>query len=203
MDSSLGMIGLALGLFVTTNVDDLFLLIGYFANPKFRTRQIVVGQFLGIGVLFGASVLASMIGLIVAPAYIGLLGLLPIAIGVKQAWSLRKPSEESAHDNPASAASLGNVLVVTTVTIANGADNLSIYVPLFAVRPAKEILVIGIAFAAMTLTWIIAARWLARHPLLGAPLQRHAHRVLPFVLIALGVFVLHDAGTLNLLGDRL
>jgi cadmium resistance protein CadD (predicted permease) len=202
MDSSAGIVALAIGLFVTTNVDDLFLLIGYFANPKFRTAQIVSGQFIGIGLLFGASVLASLIGLVVGPAWLGLLGLLPIAIGIKQAWALRKPGDEPEEEKPARTAPLGIVAAVTMVTVANGADNLSIYVPLFALRPTRDLVAIGMVFAAMTLAWILIARWLARHPVLGAPLRRQAHRVLPFVLIGLGILVLSEAGTVDLLRNH-
>ncbi len=33
---------------VSTNVDDIFVLIGFFADPKFRARDIVIGQYAGI-----------------------------------------------------------------------------------------------------------------------------------------------------------
>ena len=49
---------------------------GFFADPAFRPRQIVLGQYLGIAAL----VAASLAALLVPRAYVGLTGLLPLAI---------------------------------------------------------------------------------------------------------------------------
>jgi len=47
----------------------------------------------------------------------------------------------------------------------------------------------------MTLVWLVLARWLVYHRMLGAPIRRYGGRVVPFVLIALGFFILYDSGT--------
>ena len=93
----------------------------------------------------------------------------------------------------------GNALAVAAVTIANGGDNISIYTPLFATRPALDIAVIGLVFAVMTAVWLGVAHWLTSHRTIGAPIRRYGQRVVPFVLIALGVLILHEAGTVELL----
>jgi cadmium resistance protein CadD (predicted permease) len=202
MEHLVGLIGLAVALFVSTDIDDVFVLLGFFADPKFRMRQIVVGQCLGIIGLYGASVVASLIALVIAPAFIGLLGLAPIAIGLKKAWDLRKGADTSAAepaDHEKASAGHGNVVAVAAVTLANGGDNISIYTPLFAARSAYDVAVIGVVFALMTLVWLWAAHWLTHHRTLGAPIRRYGHRVVPFVLIALGILILHEAGTFELL----
>lgn len=33
--------------FLATNLDDMFLLAAFFAHPKFQTREVVLGQYLG------------------------------------------------------------------------------------------------------------------------------------------------------------
>ncbi len=75
MENLLERIGLAITLFASTDIDDLFVLVGFFADPRFKVRQIFIGQYLGIAGLYGASVVASMISLVIPPGYIGLLGL--------------------------------------------------------------------------------------------------------------------------------
>jgi cadmium resistance protein CadD (predicted permease) len=92
MEHLVGLTGLAVALFVSTNIDDVFVLLGFFVDPKFKMRQIVVGQYLGIIGLYGASVVASLISLVIAPAFIGLLGLAPIAIGLKKSVGLTQRS---------------------------------------------------------------------------------------------------------------
>lgn len=59
--------------------------------------------------------------------------------------------------------------------------------------------VIGIIFAVMTMLWLTIALWLTNHPTIGAPIRRYGHRVVPFVLLALGVLILHDTGLLELI----
>jgi cadmium resistance protein CadD (predicted permease) len=202
MEHLVGLIGLAVALFASTNIDDVFVLLGFFADPKFKVRQIVVGQYLGIAGLYGASVVAALISLVIPPAYIGLLGLAPITIGVRKAWALRKgadANEKDLADHAQASAGHGNVVAVAAVILANGGDNISIYTPLFATRSGYDIAVIGVIFAIMTLLWLGAAHWLTHHRTIGAPIRRYGHRVVPFVLIALGVLILYEAGTFELL----
>jgi cadmium resistance protein CadD (predicted permease) len=198
MEHPFGLLGLAAVLFASTNLDDVFVLLAFFADPRFRTRQVVVGQCLGLIALYGASVIASLLSLVVAPAYIGLLGLAPIAMGVKQLWDL-STRQGGAERSATAAASHSNVISVAALTIANGGDNLSVYTPIFATRTGYEIGVIGAVFAVMTALWLLAAHWLTHHRSLGAPLRRYGHRVVPFVLIALGGLILYESGTFGLL----
>lgn len=193
--------GLAIVLFASTNIDDIFVLLGFFADPRFRTREIAAGQFMGITALYGASVLFSLLSLVIAPAYIGLLGLAPIAIGLKKAWDLHKgdANETASAERRSVFAGGGNMVSVAAVTVANGGDNISIYTPLFAARSATDVAVIGAVFAVMTLIWLAFACWLTQHRTLGVPIRRYGHRVVPFVLIALGVMILYEAGSLSLL----
>ena len=196
------LIALAVGLFVTTDLDDLFVLVAFFSDTRFRPRQIAAGQLAGLAALYAASVVFSLLSLVVAPAWIGFLGLLPIAIGL-HAIARRLRGDDSDDDDAApdgkSTGVRANVLVVAATTIANGGDNLGIYTPVFATRSGTEIAAIGVVFAAMTMVWVGAAFWLTRHPTIGPPIRRHGRRVVPFVLVALGCYILYDAGSFALL----
>jgi cadmium resistance protein CadD (predicted permease) len=202
MEHFAGLTGLAVVLFVSTNIDDVFVLLGFFADRKFKLRQIVVGQFLGIAALYAASVVASLISLVIPPAYIGLLGLAPIAIGLKMAWELRRrgaASKPEPEDHEKAFAGHGKVAAVAAVTVANGGDNIGIYTPFFATRSGYDIAFIGLVFSIMTLVWLGAAHWLTQHRTLGAPIRRYGQQLAPFVLIALGILILYEGGTFELL----
>ena len=154
------LIALAVGLFVTTDLDDLFVLVAFFSDARFRPRQIAAGQLAGLAALYAASVVFSLLSLVVAPAWIGFLGLLPIAIGLHAIAQLLRGDDSDDDDAAADANGAGgraNVLVVAATTIANGGDNLGIYTPVFATRSGTEIAVIGVVFAAMTMVWVGAA----------------------------------------------
>jgi cadmium resistance protein CadD (predicted permease) len=179
--------------FASSNIDDIFVLLGFFADPKLRRRAIVLGQYLGIGALYGASVLLSLVSLVLDTAYLELLGVVPIAIGVRQLMELssayeRRESELLRHPNSSDA--VNQCLTVAGVTLANGADNLAIYTPLFATQSGHNIAVMGAMFVLMTALWCGFARWLVIHPTLGAPIRRYGHQVTPSALIALGLIIL-------------
>jgi cadmium resistance protein CadD (predicted permease) len=202
MESFIALSGIAV-LFAWTNIDDLFVLLGFFSDPRFRAGQVVIGQYLGVMVLYGASVLASLLSLVVPPAYIGLLGLAPIFMGIAKLYSLWRGADADLHlradHSKASARAGRNILTVAMATVANSGDNISVYTPLFATRSAVEIAVTGLVFAVMTALWCLAGHWLVHHPALGAPIRRYGHRTLPFILIGLGILILSEAGTFKLI----
>jgi len=196
-----GILGVAVVMFVSTNVDDIFVLLGFFSDTKFRARQIVIGQYFGITVLFAISLFASLISLVIPAAYIGLLGVAPIFIGLKKLWECWKgaDADDDPEDHEKASAGHGNIAAVALVTMANGGDNISIYTPIFATRTMGEIAIIAFVFALMTAIWIGSARYLVNHHTIGEPIRRYGNRVVPFVLVALGLLILHEAGTIELL----
>jgi cadmium resistance protein CadD (predicted permease) len=74
--------------FATTNLDDIFILTLFFSNSGYTTKNVILGQYLGISTLIAISFVGSFIGLIIDPKYIGLLGLIPIYMGIKSAFNL-------------------------------------------------------------------------------------------------------------------
>jgi cadmium resistance protein CadD (predicted permease) len=201
MESIVALTGMAIVLFASTNVDDIFVLIGFFADPKFRARDIVLGQYVGITALFGVSVTASLLSLVIPRAYVGLLGVVPILIGARKLFDLyrqRDRTEESLEHHPDTGGN-GQTATVALVTIANGGDNIGIYTPSFAIRSACEIAAIALIFVVMTALWCFLAHAMVNHPKLGSPIRRYGHRVAPAVLIGLGVLILYQARTICLL----
>ena len=187
-------LGLAITLFASTNLDDLFVLIGFFSDSRYRPRQIAIGQVLGLAALVLASLAGALLSLVVTPAWLGLTGLVPIALGSSRLLALRSGAEDEAPGEPAA---LGTVLAVATVTVANGGDNIGIYTPVFATASGPRLLLIVAVFAAMVALWLGLAHWLVHHPALGAPIRRIGRVATPFVLIGIGVMVLVEAGTLS------
>lgn len=203
MESLFALLGLAITLFVSTNADDLVVLVGFFADHRFSVRDIVAGQYAGLAVLFVVSVAASLVSLVIPTVYLGLLGILPILIGWKKLVELRH--HRAATDQPTSrgsSTSYANIHAVALVTIANGGDNIGIYTPAFAVSSGGQIAVIAAVFVAMTALWCLFAHWMVTHPRLGAPLRRYAHLLAPVILIGLGVAIIYNAGSVPWLLHR-
>jgi cadmium resistance protein CadD (predicted permease) len=181
-------IALAVALFTATNIDDVFLLLAFFADRRYGLASVCLGQFAGMAVLVLASLALSSMAVAWAPEYLRWLGILPVLIGARQLYALWRGNGD---DDDAPAASAGNAVVaVAVVTVANGGDNIAVYAPVFANSAFSELAIILVVFTLMTAAWCAAAAWLVKHPAIGPPLERYAHRLLPWILIALGAWIL-------------
>ncbi len=201
--------------FAATNIDDIVILMLFFAqvNATFRRRHIIAGQYLGFTVLIIASLPGFFGGLIVPRAWIGLLGLVPIAIGISQLVNREKHADEvqavsdgfeRSSANTPILSSLTSILSpqtynVAAVTLANGGDNIGIYVPLFASSDFATLGVILSVFFLLVGVWCYVANQLTRLPAVAHVLTRYGKALVPFVLIGLGVFILFESGTYRLL----
>ena len=161
--------------FAATNIDDIVILTLFYAqvNTTFRKRHIVAGQYLGFTVLLLASLPGFFGGLIVPRIWIGTLGLVPIAIGVsrlvnreKEGDQVQAVSGEADHSPVNTLASLLNpqTYKVAAVTVANGGDNIAIYVPLFASSDMTSLGVIQIVFFLLIGGWCYVAYRLTSLP---------------------------------------
>lgn len=174
---------LAVPLFVVTNADDLIILTIFFSNPRTRAVTIVIGQLLGIAALTVASILAARLALELPHHWIPLLGLAPIALGVRQWLS----SDDDGEEKLPPAVSW---MAVATVTVANGGDNLGVYIPVFATESLLNTAIISAMFGLLTLAWCGFARQMVRHPRWGTTLQKICNAAAPYVLIGVGLWVL-------------
>jgi cadmium resistance protein CadD (predicted permease) len=182
-------IGLAVATFVITNIDDLLILSIYFAAPTYRGRNIVIGQFFGIIAIILISLSGVVLGNFLSDRWISLLGILPIIVGVKELLS--DEGEES--EDVSVKASKFQFLNVALVTIANGGDNIGVYIPLFASLPdSSYVSLYVISFLFLTGVLCYLAFYLTNHPKIKHSAETWGHKILPYFLILLGVFILKD-----------
>jgi cadmium resistance protein CadD (predicted permease) len=179
-------IAVGMAAFVSTNLDDLVLLALWFSQTGSRVVPIVAGQYLGIGALVLASLAGAFLALAIPPRWMPIVGVVPICVGIK--YLVARDDD----GDPGRQSSRVGVLAVAGVTIANGADNIAVYIPLFASQPRAWPAYVTI-FAMCTLAWCALGRALVAHPIAGAALQRYGDRLMPWVLIAIGLHVLADA----------
>jgi cadmium resistance protein CadD (predicted permease) len=183
LESVAGIVLAGAAAFAATNVDGLFLTAAFLSDRSTRIRDVVLGTYAGIGALYAVSAAGSLISLVVPPGAIALLGLIPLGLGIRQ---LLRPDSD-ANDKPPATHS---VLAVAGINVACGGDNIGVYTPLFAASPGYAVALYGIVFAVLTGLLCFAAHRLVIHPGLGAPVRRYGPRLVPWVLIALGAWIL-------------
>ncbi|RUR76813.1 cadmium resistance transporter [Chlorogloeopsis fritschii PCC 9212] len=204
--------------FTATNIDDFIILLLFFSqlNHQFRRCHIFIGQYLGFLAIIIVSLPGFLGGLIIPKAWIGLLGILPIVIGIKQLVSQEVEGSEvqtvttnfntSTNKHP-----IINIILsifspqtykVAAIIFANGGDNVGIYIPLFAGYRLTELLVIIIIFLIMKSIWYTLTYLLASQSKVALILTRYGKSFVPFVLIALGLYIMYERGTFALLPWR-
>jgi cadmium resistance protein CadD (predicted permease) len=182
------------GAFMATNVDDIVVLTLLFSRLPHRGRALplMVGQVLGFSLLgvFGRQTLPH--------GSLALLGLLPIALGVRrwqQAGGIAIAPPPAVDDSPSGsgltgAGPLAEGLGMAGLTLANGSDNIGVYLPLFAQADRATVTVTLVTFAAALALWMALAWSLTRAPALAPLLQRYGSALVPAVLIGLGLLIL-------------
>lgn len=184
--------------FVTTNIDDIFIVVLFFADSRYKRNEIIFGQLIGIAALITVSLLGSLIGLLIKPQYIGLLGLVSVYLGIKKLFKLFTPNKEPDITIPPIRTNSKNILSVATVTFANGGDNIGIYIPLFVTLSYLEKITMTAIFFIMTILWCALAQHLTKHSLLKNSINKCSHIIIPFVLILLGIYILFESGAIKL-----
>ena len=181
----------AVSAFAATNIDDLFVLMFFFAAGKHEKRSVVTGQYLGFLSLVMVSSTAYFLHFIVPSYFLSILGIFPVAIGFKKLEDLRQDNlEKEDVELDGTSGYWRNVFQVASVTFTNGGDNLGVYGPLFAGMSASNIFLVIMVFMVMVGVWCILAILMMENRFLQDKIEKYGHVLLPFVLITLGLMIL-------------
>lgn len=190
--------------FTATNLDDILILMLFFSqvNGLFRKRHIVAGQYLGFTALVLASLPSFFGGMLLPRPYVGMLGLVPIAIGISRLVLVNEENADTPEDMQPQPTWLSSLISpqaysVAAITFANGGDNIGIYMPLFASCTWQALAIILGVFFFLVSVWCFAAYKLTQVPAIAETLTRYGNHLVPFVLIGLGGLILMDSRTLE------
>ena len=182
---------IAAAAFAACNIGDMFILLSFFINPRFSTREIVVGQYLSVSALIVICLVLGLSAAAISPIFLHALGILPIFIGIKNLLQARTLLRSEIEEEKRIVRKMGfNSLSVAAVTFADGSDNLGVFTPLFAHSNAGEISFMIIVFMVLVGLWCWGAHYLVHHPKLGKHIRSYGSVVAPLALIVIGLFIL-------------
>lgn len=187
----------AAGMFAATNIDDIVVLTALFlASSKGKPRpwHIVGGQYAGFITLVGLSLLAALGLSIVPDEWVGLLGFLPLTLGVL--GLIRGLKEDGDDDENKLTGGLG-LIGIAGITIANGADNIAIYTPVFRTMAPSDTAITVVVFLALVALWCALGKIIGTHHRVVETLERVEHWLVPAVFIGLGLTILVGSGSLQ------
>jgi cadmium resistance transport/sequestration family protein len=171
--------------FAATNLDDIFVLTFFFAQKNLQIWRVVLGQYLGIAGLILVSLAGFFASLLIPYKWIGLLGLIPIGIGIRKLLALQEEQKEKI-----GVRRVESSLTVAAITFANGGDNIAIYTPLFASSSSATLTITLITFSVMIALWCVAGYAIGNHFVVIRLIDRYGHILVPFIFIGLGFYIL-------------
>lgn len=183
-----------MALFAGTNVDDMIIISLLSASAQAgrppKHWQIWAGQYVGFGVLIGASIALGR-GLALAPdRFLWVLALLPFGIGAFGLVSLIRSRRRGEEPKPPS--STAGMYGVAAITVIDGGDDLAAYTPFYATIHTGEILVSLAVFAVMIAVWCLIGRWISRYKRVAEGIEEFGEWILPVTMVLLGIYVLAD-----------
>jgi cadmium resistance protein CadD (predicted permease) len=182
----------AAGAFAATNLDNLLILMALLARPGQSFGSVVAGVAVSVGAILALCVVGALVAELAPRRGLELLGLIPIALGIRELVRQGGARDEAARS---SAGSRLSVFAIAMLMFTNSADTFAVLAPLFAETRPGLLPVAALAVVGVALVGCAIAQRLATSERLGPPLQRIAPRLTPFVLIAVGVYVLSNTAT--------
>lgn len=182
---------LSVAAFIGTNIDDLIINTFFFSlvSGKKEIRGIVSGKYIGIGILMLISFIGSVGAKCIPVEYVRYLGFIPIGLGVKEI--IFGVTEYENVDLCMGDFNTANLLWnVAIITIANGADNIGIYIPLFAGFSLNQLGVFFFVVMFMTAIWSALGYKVSRVSFYNSIINKHKKNIVPLTYILLGVYIL-------------
>lgn len=178
-------------IFSVTNIDDIIILSALNADKNLKQRNIIFGQFIGIGAIILASIIGGKLASSIPTSYIALLGIVPLGIGLYKGVQYFRPQTQEP-DQASKVNTHSQVIYVSTMTFANGGDNIGVYIPIFSTTP-DIVPTYVVVFLIMTAVWCYLGHKLVNDSPASRHIERYGHIVLPFALILIGLHILWGA----------
>ena len=188
-------------LYIVTALDLLVILLMFFARAKTRKeyRDIYIGQYVGSVALIVISLFFAFVLNYVPEKWIlGLLGLIPIYLGIKVAIYGDSDGEERAKKELNEKGLSKLVGTVAIVTIAScGADNIGLFVPYFVTLSVTNLLITLFVFLILIFFLVFTAQKLANIPGVGEIVEKFGRWIMAVIYIALGLFIIIENDTIQ------
>ena len=189
-------------LYSGTAVDLLIILMLFFAKRKSRKDiiNIYLGQFLGsVSLIFLSLLFAFVLNYIPSKEILGLLGLIPIFLGLK-VLLLGDSDGEAIAKEGLRKDNKNLIFLVAMITFAScGADNIGVFVPYFTTLNLANLIVALLTFLVMIYLLVFSAQKLAQVSSVGETLEKYSRWFIAVVYLGLGIYILIENNSFDIL----
>ena len=189
-------------LYSGTAVDLLIILMLFFAKRKSRKDiiNIYLGQFLGsVSLILLSLLFAFVLNYIPSKEILGLLGLIPIFLGLK-VLLLGDSDGEAIAKEGLRKDNKNLIFLVAMITFAScGADNIGVFVPYFTTLNLANLIVALLTFLVMIYILVFSAQKLAQVSSVGETLEKYSRWFIAVVYLGLGIYILIENNVFDML----
>lgn len=191
----------SLGVFISTSIDYLVILLILFARLKKPSHKahIYAGMSVGLAILLAFSLLSAfVISFVPEDWMVGLLGLVPLYMGIHYIFAGGEEADENAIMEKIKDSRSGRLFwTVALLTIASGGDNLAVYIPYFSTLDWAQILLVLLVFALGIIALVETSQAAADLPQVSETIEKYEKWIIPVVFIGLGLYILLENGTVQ------
>lgn len=190
----------ALITYLATSIDEIPVIFMLYTKSSNRGkgRTITLSYFIGTFILIALGLLGAFgLGQLPKPWMIGLVGLVPLALGIK--ILIKGEEEEQEKEKALNAAKKRKTLLmqVLAITIGLGADDLGVYVPLFTTLSGYEIALMILVFILGTAALCLVSYKLTMIEKLTESIETYECYIIGGVFVLIGFFVMNECGTIK------
>lgn len=182
--------------FLSTSIDNLFLLVTLSLHPKYGTGKVRAGYLLAIVLMLIICVILAQSAQLMPTYLIPYIGLVPLGIGTYELYQLlfnREDTGKVAHEGLD--AGKGTIWAIAIIMLTHSWDSIGVLAPLFADTRTSLIPWMAISVLVTGALLILTGQWAVSHPQIRKILAKIAPKILPFLLIGVGLYILTNTPT--------
>jgi len=191
------LLSLVAGSFVATNMDNLLLLVVLLGANAKRRSAVLLGFICSNIAVICVSALGVAVGSMLGAGLIGYLGVVPLLLGchmLYKSWAGPHPEDEAV-------ASFANStepkiwLSTFVLLFSNSGDSVAVFLPLLAESGRSAILIIVCSYLAMAVLWTGLSYMISGQRELARRIEHRAEKIIPWMMIGVGIYILMDTAT--------
>ncbi|MDG1204777.1 MAG: cadmium resistance transporter [Pseudomonadales bacterium] len=191
---------LVVSTFAVTNLDNLIILVFLLGQSPNARQHVLMGFVAAVILVIAVSSVGILIGTLLSPSLVGYLGFGPLLIGIYILYQQLRSTENKSTAVISAMGAPSRVWLTTVVLMfSNSADSIAVLLPLLAESGSMPTLLIVSIYLLTSILWCAISIKIASNADLAKRINDRGEKLVPWVMIAVGIYVLSNTGTDSLL----
>jgi cadmium resistance protein CadD (predicted permease) len=193
--------GIVASAFVATNLDNLLIMVVLLGANVQRRAAVLLGYLLSALSILCVSIVGVALGTLINPGFIGYLGFVPLTLGLYMLYKTLNGKTPSDTDvEPLISKSEPTIWLATFILMfSNSGDSVAVFLPLLAESGRSSMVIILLTYVVMIILWGGLSYLISGQRDLALRIERSAEKIVPWVMIGVGTYILMDTATDTLL----